>query len=373
MSAWAYPRPRSRGRASGERPVLALVLAALALLGDLLGGEWARAELILPHGFTARVYVTGEGFEAGTSRGVSGIPGTSTLAFDATGALYLARTGRRYFGGETDDLAPIYRIPVGGGRLTPDSEVRFLHGPPLPSPLVAGVRGGREVLVTTFDRERKLGVLYRLVDGRAALLAGGTPPRGTPPILRQPEGAAVDSAGRIYVADRAAGAVLRLDPDGRVLDASYVGISRPRVLAVDGQDGLWVAADGQAEAPWQNGPGEIWRVPPDGQPVLLLKGPMTAGMALSPGGHLFVADRQGGLVFALTAEGRRIDFARFSDGDAPRSLVFAPVTAETQKAGLAGDLFLVAIRRGAWPVNEILRISGPFDELIRQQLSAPGG
>ena len=144
---------------------------------------------------------------------------------------------------------------------------------------------------------------------------------------------------------------------------------RPRILAADAQDALWVAADGQAEAPWQNGPGEIWRVEADGRTQLLLRGPMAAGMGLSPGGHLFVADRQGGQVFVLTADGRRVDFARFSDGDAPRSLAFAPVTPDTQRAGLAGDLFLVAIRRGAWPVNEILRISGPFDDLVRERLA----
>jgi sugar lactone lactonase YvrE len=348
-------------------------LRALAIAGSV--AAWlatplaARAELILPPGFAVRVYVTGERFDSGIGRGVSGIPGTSTLAFDRTGALYLARTGRRYLGGEVDDLGPIYRIPVGGARLTPDSEARFFHGPPLQSPLVGTIRGGRELFVTTFDRERKLGVLYRLVDSRATLVAGGTPPRGASPLLRQPEGVAVDSAGRIYVADRAGGAVLRLDPDGAVLDAQYLSVLRPRILATDDQDALWVAADGQAEAPWQNGPGEIWRVGADGRAQVLLRGPMTAGMGLSPGGHLFVADRQGGQVFVLTADGRRVDFARFSDGDAPRSLAFAPVTPDTQRAGLAGDLFLVAIRRGAWPVNEILRISGPFDDLVRERLA----
>jgi len=328
-----------------------------------------RAELILPPGFTVRVYVTGEGFDAGIGRGIAGIPGTSTLAFDQTGALYLARTGRRYLGGEIDDLSPIYRVPMGGARLTPESEPRFLHGPPLQSPLVGTIRG-REVLVTTFDRERKLGVLYRMVDGRATLLAGGTPPRGVPPLLQQPEGVAVDSAGRIYVADRAGGAVLRLDGGGAVLDRQYLAVVRPRILQMDTQDTLWVAADGQAEAPWQSGPGEVWRVEADGHAALLLRGPIAAGMGLSPAGHLFVADRQGARIFVLTADGRHVEFARFSDGDAPRSLAFAPVTADTQKGAIAGDLFLVAIRRGAWPVNEILRISGPFDDLVRERLAS---
>ena len=49
--------------------------------------------------------------------------------------------------------------------------------------------------MTTYDRDRGHGVLYRIVDGRAELVAGGTPPAGTPPLLKQPEGVAVDRAG----------------------------------------------------------------------------------------------------------------------------------------------------------------------------------
>ncbi len=62
--------------------------------------------------------------------------------------------------------------------------------------------------------------------------------------------------------------------------------------------------------------------------------------------------------------------ATFTDGDAPRSLVFAPTTPATRQAGFAGDLFVVVIRRGAWPVNEVLRVSGPFDEYVRQRVTA---
>ncbi len=337
----------------------------------LLGTGTVGAEVVLPPGFTAQVYVTGDGFEAG--RGVQGIPATSTLAFDHAGTLYLARTGRRYTGtAEVDDLAPIYRIPVGGARLTPDTEARYLHGPPLPSPQIAALRAGREVFVTTFDRERKVGVLYRMLDGRAELFAGGTPPRGTPPLLRQPEGAAVDRAGNLYVADRDQGRVVRLDPTGRLLEPRYVSVLRPRVLAVDDRGHLWIGADGSAEAPWQQGPGEIWRVTPEGVAALMLRGPMPAGISPGPAGNLFVAERQASQVFVVTPDGKRIDFASFTNGDAPRSLCFGPVTPETRQAGIAGDLFVVLIRRGAWSVNEVIRISGPFDDLVRQQqASAP--
>jgi hypothetical protein len=63
-----------------------------------------------------------------------------------------------------------------------------------------------------------------------------------------------------------------------------------------------------------------------------------------------------------------VDFATYADGDAPRSLVFAPVTPETRAAGIAGDLFVITIRNGAWPVNSIMRIRGPFDEFVRKAL-----
>ena len=336
----------------------------VALLLVLLPAT-ATAELKLPAGFTSQVYVTGEGFDTDTTRGVRGIPATSTVAFDQSGFLYLARTGRRYVGGEAYDLWPVYRIPAGGARLSPDVEGRYLYGPPLLNAQVGAVRRGRELFVTTFNRERKVGALYRIVDGRAELFAGGTPERGARPILRQPEASAVDSAGNLYVADRGENAVVRLDPDGRVLDPKFVAISRPRLLAVDERDYVWIGSDGGAEAPYQEGPGEIVRVSPQGVSEVVYRGPVVAALGVGPGGTLFVADRHEKQIFIVGPDGRRLEFASFTDGDVPRSLTFAPMTPEARRAGVAGDLFVIAIKSGTWPVNEILRISGPFEEHVR--------
>jgi glucose/arabinose dehydrogenase len=345
-------------------PGIGLALTTMALL---VGP--ALAEVRLPPGFSAQVYVTGQGFEGG--RSARGIPATSTLAFDQSGSLYLARTGRRYQNTEADDLAPVYRVPPGGARMTPDTEARYFYGPPLRNPQTGGVRAGLELFVTTFDRDRRLGVVYRMLDGRAQLFAGGTPPRDTPPLLRQPEGVAVDSTGHVYVADRESGAVVRLDPAGRVVDPRYVVVRRPRVLAVDATDALWIGADGNAEAPWQQGPGEIWRMPRDGAPTLIHSGPMPAAIAASASGHLLVADRQGSEVFVLSPSGQRIPFLAYTGGDAPRGVVFAPDTPETRRAGIAGALFVATINGGAWQVNDVVRISGPFDDHIRQRAAAP--
>jgi hypothetical protein len=343
---------------------------ALALVPLALASAAGAAEFTLPPGFSAQTYVTGEGFTSDSWRGLPGIPSTSTLAVDADGVLYLARSGRRYSGGEHEDLTRLFRIPPGGARLTPETEARYQIGPPLPNPQAGAVRGGRELLLTTFDRDRAVGVLYRMLDGRVDLVAGGTPPRGTAPLFKQPEGVVVDAAGNLLVADRLQGTVLRLDAQGEVLDSGVVKVPRPRLLAA-GAEHLWVAADGSAEAPWQRGPGEFWRVRADGQATLVLRGPVAAGMTIGPADWLFVADRQGGRIFGLGPDGHQVDFARFTEGDTPRALTFAPVTPETRRAGIAGDLFLVTVTRGAWPVNEVVRIWGPFDRFIRESDTRP--
>jgi hypothetical protein len=338
-----------------------MILAALLAAAVLLAPAAARAQITLPPGFTAQVYVTGEGFSEG--RAVAGIPSTSTIVLDDAGTLYAARTGRRYIGGEIEDLWPIYRFAAGGGRMTRETERRFLYGPPLPNPQVAAARGG-ELLVTTFDRDRVVGVLYRVVDGRAELLAGGTPPsRLTPPLLKQPEGAAVDAEGNILLADRQRDAIMRFDGAGRLLDPRWLAVPRPRLVVARGER-LWIAGDGDAEAPWQRGTGEIWSVGPQGR-RLALRGPIAAGMDATAAGSLFVADRQRARVVAVGPDATTVDFAAFAEGDAPRTLAFAPVTEATRRAGIAGDLFVAVIRRGTWALNEIIRISGPFDEYVR--------
>ncbi|MET0852796.1 MAG: hypothetical protein ABW020_16790 [Candidatus Rokuibacteriota bacterium] len=338
-----------------------LLILLIALAATPRTGHAADPDVQVPAGFTARTYVSGSvpGVE------VRGFPSSGTLAFDEAGVLYLGRTGRRYGGGEGDDLLPIFRVPPGGGEVTPATERHMVHGPPLKNAQVAMVRGGREVFVSSFDRERKIGVLYRLVDGRAEFFAGGSPAAGEAALLRQPEGAASDTAGNVYVADREQGAVIRLDPSGRVLEPQWVSLKRPRLLAMDETGHLWVAADGEAALPGRGGPGEIWRVAPDAKATLVLSGPAPSGMAVGPGGNLFVADRQARQVFVLTPDGRRIDLVSFAEGAAPRAVAFAPATPATRAARMAGDLFIVTIRKGAWQVNDVVRVSGPFEEVAR--------
>lgn len=345
--------------------------AWLGLLALLLLVTPARADLGLPPGFTVEVYVTGQGFDGSGERGVSGIPAVGTLGIDAAGTLYLSRTGARFRSGDVEDLWAIYRIPVGGARLTPDNETRYLHGPPLPNPQIGAVAARGTVWVTTYDRERRLGALYRFLDGKPALFAGGRPAAGEPPLLRHPEGVAIDSAGDVYVTDREAGAIVRLDARGNLVNPRHATLRRPRILTMDEAGNLWVGGDGTAETPFGSGEGEISRVAPDGRTQSVLQGPLPAGFSLSPGGALFVVQRRTAQLFALTPDGRRLDFGAARDGSFLRSLAFAPVTPETRRAGIAGDLFLVLVSRSMWLINEVIRVSGPFDEWVRQQASRP--
>src|SRR5262249_29858623 len=146
-------------------------------------------------------------------------------------------------------------------------------------------------------------------------------------------------------------------------DPRHAAIERPRLLAVDESDHLWVGADAGNEAPWTRGPGEIWKVSREGSATRVLTGPNLAGMSFGPGRRLFVADRHAAKIFFVTPDGTAVDFATFTDTDAPRTLCFAPVTPETRRAGIAGDLFVIAIRRGVFRLNEVVRITGPFDGL----------
>jgi hypothetical protein len=337
-----------------------------AALVSLAAGP-AAADLVLPAGFVAQTYVTGQGFDAAAEPGGPGIPSIGTLAFDRAGTLYMAKTGARFRSGEVEDLSPIYRIPPGGGRLTRDTEARYLYGPPLSNPQVAAIGPRGDVFVTTYDRDRRLGAVYRTVGGRPALFAGGTPVGGGEPLLRHPEGVVLDAAGHVYVADRERGAVVHLDPAGTVVAPRYLSLVRPRMLAFDEGGRLWIAGDGTAETPFQTGAGQLWRADAERRLSLVIEGPLPGGLALSPGGLVFVLQRRSPAVFTVSREDKRVDVIGVKDGTFLRGLAFAPVTPETRRAGIAGDLFLVVVRRQMWTINEVVRVSGPFDEHVRRE------
>jgi hypothetical protein len=93
-------------------------------------------------------------------------------------------------------------------------------------------------------------------------------------------------------------------------------------------------------------------------------------MSLSPGGNLFVAQRRSHKLFALTLNGKRIEFASFTGRSALRTLAFPPVTDHTRRLGIAGNLFVMVFPMLDYPVREVIRISGPFDAYVAKQSSA---
>src|SRR5260370_752444 len=117
--------------------------------------------------------------------------------------------------------------------------------------------------------------------------------------------------------------------------------------------------------------GALGGVGPRGGPRLVVEGPMARALAAGPAGLLFGAAGQGGEIFAPPADGGRPSLARFTAGDAPGGLAFVPATAETRAAGLAGDLLVAVIRSGAFQLNEIVRIAGPFADLTARPAAPP--
>src|SRR5262249_37667496 len=71
-------------------------------------------------------------------------------------------------------------------------------------------------------------------------------------------------------------------------------------------------------------------------------------------------------LFAVTPDGKRIDFAAGADGTYVRALAFAPVTPETRRAGIAGGPFVVPVSGQGWAINGGIRGAGPFHEFLRQ-------
>src|SRR3990172_484730 len=123
-----------------------MVRASLAALLLVSLPVVATAGVVLPPGFTRQVYVTGQGFDR-AEQGMSGVPVATTLGFDAAGRLYLAKSGSRY-----------------------------------------GTGPGGEVSPPPYAPGREMGVVSRRRAAPRVLSAGGPPPAGSAPVLKQPEG-----------------------------------------------------------------------------------------------------------------------------------------------------------------------------------------
>src|SRR5256885_12422730 len=105
-----------------------------------------------------------------------------------------------------------------------------------------------------------------------------------------------------------------------IRDYKVTGVQTCALPILDPSDRLWIGADVSVEAPWQQGPGEIWAVSPQSGAQLVLRGPLAAGLAVAPSGHAIVANRQAATVVVVTPDGQTLELARFTEGDVPRGL-----------------------------------------------------
>jgi DNA-binding beta-propeller fold protein YncE len=321
----------------------------------------------LAPGFQASTYVTGAGFHEDQR----GIPAVVSMAFDREGALYFARTANRLkeIYGRSD--ARVYRVPPGSAKLAPATEKQFLFGPPLEDPDELAVNSRGEVFVSA-SHPAGYGVVHRLsANGAASLFAGGPPISGQP-LLRDPEGIAFDAAGNVYVVDTDLGVVVKLDRKGNVLNPRWLtGLGRGRTLTIDAKNYLWIGSDGAHDTEPIDRNGEILRVAlSGGKAETIYSGALPSGMSFSPGGNLFVAQRRAHKIFALTPTGTRLEFAAFTGRSSLRTLAFPPVTEQTRRLGIAGDLFVMVFPMLDYPVREVIRITGPFDDFVKRGGSA---
>ena len=348
-------------------------IAVVFLVNGAVWAGYDPAGMKLPPGFKATTYITGSGFDPDRTMNGRGIPAIVAFSFHKDGALYFARTANRLREIYGSDAASIYRFPPGGAEVTPGTESKYLFGPPLLDPDELGVNAEGDVFVSTRDRIKGYGSVYRLTpSGGKTLFAGGPPGPGIPSLFKDPEGIVFDHLGNVYVVDNDLGVVVQLNSKGKVLNPQYVkGIGRGRTLTIDPRGYLWIGSDGPHHSPHRDGFGRIYRLTfSSGKLDLLHTGPLPSGMDLSPGGNLFVAQRRSGKLFALTPDGKRVEFASFPGRAALRTLAISPVTQETRRLGIAGNLFVMVFPMLDYPVREIIRISGPLDQYVRDRASA---
>lgn len=177
-----------------------------------------------------------------------------------------------------------------------------------------GVAVGTDGRVYVADRNDDRVAVFTATGG----FAGAIPPdaKGRPGSLRlnKPASVAVDGAGNVYVADTNDARVIKLSPDGTIL-LELTGFSSPAGVAVDAAGRIYATdASGNFAARYSAAGTRELRI--DG-----LNAP--AGVAVNTRGDIYVADSGSGRVLAFDADGRLL--ARFGSGlSVPQGVAVSP-------------------------------------------------
>jgi gluconolactonase len=113
-------------------------------------------------------------------------------------------------------------------------------------------------------------------------------------------GLALDAASKVYICAYTDGAILRLDPGAGTVEQYCSGLRNPNWAVFDPDGGLFVSESGGEDL--DDCDGRVVRVAPGGETFEIVETPPLAfanGMALSPGGPLYVIESFLGRVVAI--------------------------------------------------------------------------
>jgi DNA-binding beta-propeller fold protein YncE len=353
-------------------------------------GESNRIRKLAPGGSVSTLAGGVEGFADGTGAAAS-FHTPSALALDREGNLYVADTGNNRVRKVTKDgvVTTLAGDGTPGHRDGPGAQARFNA----PVGLAVDAEGNVYVADTYNDR-------LRLVtkDGMVRTVAGtGLVGHMDGDALAEaqldtPCGVVVGAAGEVYIADTGNNRLRRLTPDGRLMTLALTAedgtsveeIARPIGLALTHDNFLYVT---------QLGPGRVVQIGPDlrvrplaglgsgfadGEGLTEARFNQPAGLALGPGGSLYVADSANYLVRRVEPfkdgapaprpfDGQTLPLLSIEDaGGAPFPWPFDPQDGRHEIVGTLGEV------RGSYDTDDSrhhlhsgLDIFGPYGKIVR--------
>jgi len=135
-------------------------------------------------------------------------------------------------------------------------------------------------------------------DGQASVFVSG---------LNAPDGVVFDRAGRLYISNFGAGTIVRVTPDGQ-RDVFASGLDHPSGLAFDGAGNLYVSNFGNFDGT------TVSRITPNGAVMTFARGfAAPIGLAFDRAGRLYVSNFASGIVNRVSSSGELSVFATITN------------------------------------------------------------